>query len=79
MIEVKKQSHAEMLREIDAKIAEVSGMASYLIEQGATLGRIEDEIAFLRVLWRRRETVLNEYRKDGGEVADLYTHRERAV
>ena len=70
---------ARRLMEIDAKIAEVAGMTAELIRRGATLGRVEDEVAFLRVLFRRRETILNEYRKAGGELADPYTFSERAI
>ena len=67
------------LMALDRKIAEVAQMASRLIDAGAGLGRVEDEIAFLRILYRRRDVVLNEYRKEGGDVRDLYTHDARAT
>lgn len=71
------------LLELDRKIAEVSVQASRLLEQaegsGTAFARAEDEIGFLRHLWVRRETLLNEYRKSGGGVKDLYTHRAAAL
>ena len=70
---------ASRLMALDRKIAEVAQMASRLIDAGAGFGRVEDEIAFLRILYRRRDVVLNEYRKDGGDVRGLYTHDARAT
>lgn len=76
---VEIQPVAERLMELDGKIAEISAEAQALIAGGASLGAVEAEIGFLRTLWYRRETLLNEYRKAGGTVREVHTFAARAA
>lgn len=73
------ESVAQQLWELDTKIVEVAQTAGVLIRRGATIGRVEDEIAFMNALLRRRGTVLNEYRSAGGTLKDPYKLMERAA
>lgn len=72
------ESVAQQLWELDTKIVEVAQTAGELMQRGATMGRVEDEIAFLSALLRRRGTVLSEYRRAGGTLKDPYKLTERA-
>ena len=70
---------AARLREVGNQIM-LAGMAcGRLLKQGGPFNLIEDEAAWLRTLLGRRELILAEYKRHGGQLRDIYTTRERAV
>ena len=66
----------DRLTTLDRHIAESAAMAMKLSEEGASVARVDDEIGFLRTLFIRRETLINEWRRAGGDVREPYTHRQ---
>jgi len=68
------QSIEDRLREVDRVIMNTSEHGCTLIRNGAPLSDIEAQTEFLRHLYHRRDTILNELKRAGVSVQAAYEH-----
>lgn len=71
---VKVQSPEERLIEIDAVILNTSQQGCDLLRRGAPISEVDSVTEFLCSLYRRREVILNELKKNGISEKQVYDH-----
>lgn len=69
---VELEDKLDQLRELDKQILDTSLKGAELIHAGAHPDRVGVEIDYLRTLWRRRDIVLHELKKQGRTERELY-------
>ena len=67
------QSVEVRLREIDTEILKIGAEYSEARVKGMGLKALDERARFLRVLFRRRDGLLEMYAREGGDVRGLYT------
>lgn len=66
------QSPEERLIEVDTVILNTSQRGCDLLRSGAPVSEVESVTEFLRSLYRRRDVILTELKKDGMTEKDIY-------
>lgn len=69
---VQLEDKAEQIRDVDRQIFETSARGAALVREGAHPDRVGLEQETLRTLWRRRDILLLEYKKQGGREREIY-------
>lgn len=72
---VEIESKIDQLMDINRQIFETAQKGAELIRSGASPSRIDVESDFLRTLFRRRETILCELKKQGITERELYARK----
>ena len=69
---VQLEDKADQIRDVDRQIFETSARGAALIREGAHPQRVGLEQETLRTLWRRRDVLVAEYKKQGGREREIY-------
>lgn len=62
------------IREIDTEIIKIVSEYAGGIAQRRSLAHLDETVRFLRLLFRRRDCLLEDYARQGGRVKNLYTY-----
>lgn len=62
------------IREIDTEIIKIVSEYAGGIAQRRSLAHLDETVRFLRLLFRRRDGMLDDYARQGGRVKNLYTY-----
>lgn len=71
---MERQSIEERIREVDTVILRVAREYSEQLLGRQPLRALDERVRFLRVLFRRRDGMLDQYARAGGNVKGLYTY-----
>ncbi len=64
----------ERIRQIDTEIIKIAQEYAGGIAQRRSLAHLDETVRFLRLLFRRRDGMLEDYARQGGRVKNLYTY-----
>ena len=67
------QTVEDRLRAVDAEIWKIGAEYAEALTRRMGIKSLDDRARFLRVLFRRRDGLLEMYAREGGSVKDLYT------
>lgn len=67
------QTVEDRLREVDSEIWKIGAEYAEALTKRMGLKSLDDRARFLRVLFRRRDGLLEMYAREGGDVKGLYT------
>ena len=71
------QTVEDRLREVDAEIWKIGAEYAEALTRRMGIKSLDDRARFLRVLFRRRDGLLEMYAREGGDVKGLYTNDVR--
>lgn len=64
----------ERIHQIDTEIIKIAQEYAWGIVQRRSLAHLDETVRFLRLLFRRRDGLLEDYARQGGWVKNLYTY-----
>lgn len=68
------QPMEDRIRDIDQEIVRVAREWADIVTARGSLRALDERVRFLRVLFRRRDGMLEQYARGGGDVKGLYTY-----